>query len=90
MVYNGGDFTFLTAVTHKNRMDMAQILQGFSYQVCSTTSLVFSLLYYSLQFLEPAIIHKQPVAMLQGHAGFVYVVVDVKTNIVVLCSHRTG
>ena len=30
------DFKLLTSVIHKNRLDLAQSLQGLSYMVCSS------------------------------------------------------
>ena len=54
-------------------MDVAQILRGRSYKVCSTTSQNFFLLgLFTLVFGISAIIHKQVVAMLRGLMIFVY------------------
>ena len=39
-MYNGG-FQILTAVIHKSRTDLVEILQGPSYKACPTVSPIF-------------------------------------------------
>ena len=54
-------------------MDVAQILQGLSYMVCSTklpTFFAIGSFYFS--FWHTAIIQHQLVAMLQRHSRFLY------------------
>ena len=55
-VYNGGFKLLILMLFIKSRMDVAQILRGLSYKVCSTTFPKFVIFGFTLVFIMSAII----------------------------------
>ena len=80
-MYNGGISNFWPLSYIKSRMSVAQISQGLSYKICSTTSpKLFPFGSFVLVFEISAIIHQQLVAMLREHVRFVYILIPQYPN----------
>ena len=74
-MYNGRISNFKPLLFVKSWIDVAQISYGLSYEVCSTTSNLFTFGYFALVFrisTISTIIHQQLVAMLRGYMRFAY------------------